>query len=190
MAAHVSRPGWKVLLGRPGVPDPQDPNVPPAPDDDDVRWAELAEEMRFGQLARVRALAEQWRTGLLATTAFVGTVGIVKGPQTAHDLQPGTRAAVGWILLAAFVLLVAGSLLAMLAAYGPLGPEQLVTGERLRRWDGEQVESARLQLLLAQTALLIAVGLLGVAAAMSYLADPVEKPAGAAASPTASTAAR
>lgn len=159
-------------MGRPGEPEPQNRNTPPSSGDDSARWAEIAEAMQFDQLARVRGLAEQWRTGLIALTALVGVASLVRGPQTAKELPAGARTAVGIMLLVAFLLLLAGSVLSMLAAYGPLGPQDLVTGERVRRWDAEQVESARLQLLCAQVATVVGLLLLGSAAAVVYASTP------------------
>jgi hypothetical protein len=125
----VSRSWWKVLLGRPGVPEPQDRNSPPLSSEDSARWAEIAEAMKFDQLARVRGLAEQWRTGLIALTALVGVASLVRGPQTAKELPAGARTGVGVLLVVAFLLLLAGSVLSMLAAYGPLAglPQMMST---------------------------------------------------------------
>lgn len=175
----MSRSWWEVLLGRVGKPEPQDRNRPPLSGDDSARWAEIAEAMKFDQLARVRGLAEQWRTGLIALTALIGVVSLVRGPQTAQELPAGARTGVGVLLVVAFLLLLVGSVLSMLAAYGPLGPQDLVTGERLRRWDAEQVQSARLQLLCAQVAMVAGLLLLGAAAATAYASTalPEQTPA-------------
>ncbi|MCZ0978631.1 hypothetical protein O1L60_03680 [Streptomyces diastatochromogenes] len=91
-----------------------------------------------GELARVRAQAENWRNGLAALLGLLTTVGIVKGPDTVQGLSGGTRGAVGLLLLGGLLLAAGGAFFAMRAAFGlprrrvaDASLEELLTRERL-----------------------------------------------------------
>ncbi|MFF0118375.1 hypothetical protein ACFYP0_07755 [Micromonospora arida] len=128
------------------------------------RWAQLAQEAQFHQLATARKQAEGWRTGLAGLTALLGAVLIVKGRSDIGDLRPGVRYLVVVLLAVAFVLLVSASLVALRAASGWPDERIYLTGESLRAWHG--VESCRIQGRVRDAARLMVVGLLVLAVAV------------------------
>ncbi|MGW1513591.1 hypothetical protein [Streptomyces sp. NPDC002394] len=91
-----------------------------------------------GELARVRAQAENCRNGLAALLGLLTAVGIVKGPDTLQGLSGGARGAVGLLLLGGLLLAAGGAFFAMRAAFGlprrrvaDASLEELLTRERL-----------------------------------------------------------
>jgi hypothetical protein len=131
----------------------------------DKRWAQLADDNQFTRLDTIRKTADSWRTGLIALTALFTAVTIIKGPEKASDLSGDGRAIAGILLGASLLLLLTGSLLAMMAAYGLPGANQLVTGQRLRTWSGTRAEDAKRQLKLSIACFFLAV--IGIAAAIA-----------------------
>ncbi|WP_369147199.1 hypothetical protein [Streptomyces sp. R44] len=100
--------------------------------------AEESRSLLVGELARVRAQAENWRNGLAALLGLLTAVGIVKGPDTLQGLSGGARGAVGLLLLGGLLLAAAGAFFAMRAAFGlprrrvaDASLEELLTRERL-----------------------------------------------------------
>lgn len=124
-------------------------------------WALRAQQLPLEQLASVRARAEQWRNGLTGLTALLAAVTIVKGPSTTEKLPAAVRDAVVDQLTWAFIALLAGSLAAMIAAFGWPASEMLVTGETLASWEAREARRARLTLKLAALCLVIGVALTG-----------------------------
>ncbi|MGW8763069.1 hypothetical protein ACWGN5_11290 [Streptomyces sp. NPDC055815] len=100
--------------------------------------AEESRSLLMGELARVRAQAENWRNGLAALLGLLTAVGMVKGPDTLQGLSGGARGAVGLLLLGGLLLAAAGAFFAMRAAFGlprrraaDASLEELLTRERL-----------------------------------------------------------
>jgi hypothetical protein len=136
------------------------------------RWAQRAQELEFEQLDGVRARAEQWRNGLTGLTALLATVTIIKGPDTAANLSDATRTDVVNQLTWAFLLLLLGSLLAMLAAFGWPSGEMLLTGERLAAWERDETRRARRIFRAAALCLVVGVLLVGVSTRSVLLEEP------------------
>ncbi|MCX5197778.1 hypothetical protein OOK31_28440 [Streptomyces sp. NBC_00249] len=103
------------------------------------RWAQLAREAEFTQLGQLRRQAEGWRTALTGLTGLLAVLTVVKGP----DTLAGATASVGVVatvmVVAAYVLLLGGMLLAARAAHGRPGEDVLLAGQALRRWTGGEV---------------------------------------------------
>ncbi|KQX55790.1 MULTISPECIES: hypothetical protein [unclassified Streptomyces] len=100
--------------------------------------AEESRGLLEGELARVRAQAENWRNGLAALLGLLTAVGIVKGPDTLQGLSGGARGTVGVLLLGGLLLSAGGAFFAMRAAFGlprrrvaDASLEELLTRERL-----------------------------------------------------------
>src|SRR5215211_5710257 len=89
----------------------------------DKKWAKLADELQFKRVENIHATAGNWRNGLIALTALLTTVTILKGPEEASDLSSTGRTLAAVLLGIAFLLLLAGSICAMAAAYGFPGDE-------------------------------------------------------------------
>lgn len=127
------------------------------------RWAQRALALEFEQLDVIRARAEQWRNGLAGLTALLATVTIIKGPDTTAKLSESTRTAVVNQLTWGFLLLLVGSLLAMLAAFGWPSGAMLLTGERLASWENAEASRARCILRLAAVCSVVGILLVGLA---------------------------
>ncbi|MFB6905731.1 hypothetical protein ACIRP4_21860 [Streptomyces bacillaris] len=128
------------------------------------RWAELARELEFTRLPELRRQAEGWRTGLTGLTALLAVLVLLKGRDNLADLSEAARAVATGLLIAAFALLVMGSLLAARAAHGAPEREILLGGQALRRWTGQEV--ARVTRALAWAYLFCVLGVILVVGAL------------------------
>ncbi|MEV8048693.1 hypothetical protein [Streptomyces bacillaris] len=128
------------------------------------RWAELARELEFTRLPELRRQAEGWRTGLTGLTALLAVLVLLKGRDNLADLPEAARAVATGLLIAAFALLVMGSLLAARAAHGAPEREILLGGQALRRWTGQEV--ARVTRALAWAYLFCVLGVILVVGAL------------------------
>ncbi|WP_222316484.1 hypothetical protein [Streptomyces cavourensis] len=128
------------------------------------RWAELARELEFTRLPELRRQAEGWRTGLTGLTALLAVLVLLKGRDNLADLPEAARAVATGLLIAAFALLVMGSLLAARAAHGAPEREILLGGQALRRWNGQEV--ARVTRALAWAYLFCVLGVILVVGAL------------------------
>jgi hypothetical protein len=135
------------------------------------KWAKLADEQQFKQLANAQASAANWRNGLIALTALLATVTIIKGPENASDMSSGGRLAVAILLGIAFVVLLLGSGLAMYAAYGFPDRDKLLTGESLRDWTASEARKSRKRMIGAAASFFLAVLLVGVAIGVTWFDD-------------------
>ncbi len=109
----------------------------------DKKWAKLADEQQFKRVENIRSSAANWRTGLIALTALLATVTILKGPEKASGLSDEGRMLAALLLGVALALLLIGSLAAMRAAFGYPGDEHLITGEALREWTANEARTAK-----------------------------------------------
>jgi hypothetical protein len=127
------------------------------------------------RLALVRTRAEKWLGGLTAVTGLLGTVVIIKGPQSASSLPTSWRVGVGVLVLMALVALVYAVCRAYQSAYGDPAhidelPVQPITGlaARLRQARATSAQTALHHLGSAFVATLVAVSLLTVAVAITW----------------------
>ncbi|MGA4843067.1 hypothetical protein [Streptomyces sp. G45] len=112
----------------------------------DRRWSQLARELEFTQLDELRGRAEGWRNGLAGLTALLAVLVVLKGRDDLGALPAGARRAAMVLVAASFVLLLTGSVLAVLAAHGRPRERILLAGQSLRRWS--EREAARILRLL------------------------------------------
>jgi hypothetical protein len=133
------------------------------------RWAKLAEDTEFDQLAGARKQAEGWRTGLTGLTALLAAVTIIKGPQSLSELDTWARWVVVGLLLAAFVLLVIGSLVATRAASGDPGDEIFLDGDALRDWMYREAKSVGGDIRLARAAMVVGLSALALATGLTWM---------------------
>ncbi|MFI1824971.1 hypothetical protein ACH41E_00760 [Streptomyces sp. NPDC020412] len=136
------------------------------------RWAELARDLEFTRLPELRRQAEGWRTSLTGLTALLAVLVLLKGRDNLGDLPAAARTIATGLLIAAFVLLVTGSLLAARAAHGSPERKILLGGQALRRWTEQEV--ARVTRALAWAYLLCVLGVILVvgALAVAWLTTP------------------
>jgi len=117
------------------------------PTPNDRYWEERAQSLEREALSSVRKAAENWRTGILGLTTFVGIAGSIiglvvvpRGQPTSAGLTSAAAAIVG-----CFISFVIASWLAMNASYGH--PKQIYTaGSALREWAISEANSAAKQL--------------------------------------------
>lgn len=131
----------------------------------DRRWALLARELEFTRLPELRRQAEGWRTGLTGLTALLTVLALLKGRDNLADLPDWARVLASGLQVGAFLLLVAGSLLAVRAANGAPEPEIVLGGQALRRWT--EREAFRVTRALARASVCCVVGLLLVVGALA-----------------------
>ncbi|MEX0168262.1 hypothetical protein [Streptomyces sp. LMG1-1-1.1] len=130
----------------------------------DRRWAERARELEFTRLPELRRQAEGWRTGLTGLTTLLAVLVLLKGRDNLADLPVWARTTASGLLVSAFVLLVAGSLLAVRAAHGVPGSEILLGGQALRRWTEQEV--SRVTRALARASVCCVLGVVLVVGAV------------------------
>ncbi|MGW2487303.1 hypothetical protein ACWCV9_08760 [Streptomyces sp. NPDC001606] len=128
------------------------------------RWAQLARELEFSQLTELRRQAEGWRNGLTGLTALLAVLVTLKGRDDLSQLPSAARLAATLLLGAAFVLLVAGSVLAVRAAHGRPGSRVLLAGQALRRWT--EAETVRVTGALRQASVCCVAGIVLVSGAV------------------------
>ncbi|WP_030620759.1 hypothetical protein [Streptomyces achromogenes] len=138
----------------------------------DRRWAELARELEFTRLPELRRQAEGWRTGLTGLTALFAVLVLLKGRDDLSDLSEAARATATGLLFTAFVLLVAGSLLAVRAAHGTVEREILLGGQALRRWTEREVTRVTRALVRARLCCVLGVVLVVGALLVAWVTTP------------------
>ncbi|MFD7897536.1 hypothetical protein [Streptomyces sp. NPDC059743] len=131
----------------------------------DRRWAQLARDLEFTRLPELRRQAEGWRTGLTGLTALLAVLALLKGRDNLAELPAWARNTATGLLVGAFVLLLAGSLLAVRSAHGIPGQEILLGGQSLRRWTEREV--SRVTRALAWASACCVLGLLLVVGALA-----------------------
>jgi hypothetical protein len=132
------------------------------------RWAQRANAIQFGELAAIRATAEQWRNGLAGLTALLSAGTLLASPTLASHLDPGPQLAVGLLAVAGLLALLYGTWRAMDAAFGVPAKEQYITGEWLQEWEHQQADQAVNALTVARWAFLAGLLLTIAAAATAY----------------------
>ncbi|SEQ78626.1 hypothetical protein SAMN04487983_100842 [Streptomyces sp. yr375] len=105
----------------------------------DRRWAQLARELEFHQLPELRRQAEGWRAGLTGLAALVAVLVTLKGRDDLNQVPDAARQTAGALVGLAFLLLVAGSVLAVRAAHGSPGEQVLLAGQALRDWTRREI---------------------------------------------------
>ncbi|HLM88990.1 MAG TPA: hypothetical protein VK284_08180 [Streptosporangiaceae bacterium] len=133
------------------------------------RWARLAEDLEFDQLASARKLAEGWRNGLAGLTALLAAVTVIKGPDSVADLALWARYLVVALLAVAFALLIAGSLAATRAASGSPGAEIFLDADTLRDWTFKEAKSIQRAITRATRCMLSGLAALALAIGLSWL---------------------
>jgi hypothetical protein len=139
---------------------------------DSKRWAQRAAAAPFGELAAVRATAEQWRNGLAGLTALLSAGSLIASPTLADHLGTGPHLAVAALAIAGLLTLLFGTWRAMDAAFGIPGADDYLTGERLRAWEHEQANAAVTALTTARQAFLAGLLLTIAAAATAFWFAP------------------
>ncbi|MDQ0936887.1 hypothetical protein [Streptomyces turgidiscabies] len=134
----------------------------------DRRWAELARELEFTQLDRLRKQAEGWRNGLIGLTALVAILAVLKGRDDLTKLPSPWQTVAISMLGTAFLLLVAGSLLAVRASFGKPAERTYLAGQALRAWTRTETDRVHLALHLSTVAFILGMCLVAGALGVSW----------------------
>ncbi|MFH8992232.1 hypothetical protein [Streptomyces sp. NPDC017940] len=134
----------------------------------DRRWAELARELEFTQLDELRRRAEGWRTGLTGLTTLLAVLAVLKGRDDLNGLPDAARHTASGLIAAAFLLLLAGSVLAVRAAHGRLGDRTLLAGQALRCWTEDEVVRVTKALRRASVCCVLGVACAAVAVGLAW----------------------
>lgn len=145
----------------------------------DRRWAELARELEFSELPELRQRAEGWRAGLTGLSTLLAVLVVLKGRDDLAGLPTAARHTAMGLVAAAFVLLVAGSVLATRAAHGSprdSGQQMLIAGQALRRWTEGEVNRVSRALRHASWCCLLGIVLVaaGVGIAWTMTEEPTD----------------
>ncbi|GAA1007906.1 hypothetical protein Aple_044240 [Acrocarpospora pleiomorpha] len=138
------------------------------------RWAMLAQDLTFEQLATVRKQAEGWRTALAGLTALLSTVLIIKGRDSVTSLATVPRWTATALLGLAFAMLIVATLSSVRAASGNPGTEILLTGEELRTWTQTEVRHVGRLIYRATLFTITALALLALAVGITWLAPSAQ----------------
>lgn len=142
------------------------PRLPPTIDD--KRWAQRAAAVPFGELAAVRATAEQWRNGLAGLVTLLSAASLIASPTLADHLTGWSRLAVGILALCGLLTLLYGTWRAMDAAFGAPGADDYLTGGRLQKYEHSQANDAVSALGAARQAFILGLLLTIAAAATAF----------------------
>jgi hypothetical protein len=129
------------------------------------RFAQRGQQLQLEQLDAVRRQAEGWRNGLGGLTGLVGVVFVIKGRGSVAGLPESWRITVVALLVGAFGLLLAGTLLAIRACHGGPGTRGWLTADALMSATLDEVE--RTQRALVRARLLSVVGVCAIVAAVA-----------------------
>jgi hypothetical protein len=121
--------------------------------------------MEFTQLTELRRQAEGWRTGLSGLTALLAVLAVLKGRDSLEGLPDAAAYTAAGLLAAAFVLLLAGAVLAIRAAHGRPSDEIYLGGQALRRWTSR--EAAHITTALRRASVCCVLGVLLAAASVA-----------------------
>lgn len=150
--------------------DPPPEILGPAPAGaQDTRWERKAEELEFEALSKVRGAAEKWAATIGVLLGLIGTVLLVKGPDEIAKLPDGAQWLIGILLLCAFGLAVAATVLAAYAAQGTPQTLEQPSGTTLRRSEMEATAAARKRLSWSRRLTLVTVFLLAGAVAAAWI---------------------
>ncbi|GGZ34295.1 hypothetical protein [Streptomyces poonensis] len=133
------------------------------------RFAQLGQQLQYDQLSTVRRQAEGWRNGLTGLTGLVGVVFVLKGRESVAGMPGVWRWTTALLLVAAFVLLLAGALCAVRAAHGQLGQGTWLSGERLLAAVLDEVERTQSAVITARRLSIAGLSAIVIAIAVSWL---------------------
>ncbi|MFD6414637.1 hypothetical protein, partial [Nocardia asteroides] len=118
--------------------------------------------------------AEGWRNGLTGLTALLTVLVMLKGRDDLSKLPSSAQHTATALIGCAFVLLVAGSMLAVRAAHGRPGGQILLTGQALRRWT--EAETVRVTGALRQASVCCVAGIALVCGAVAVAWTTTQSP--------------
>ena len=134
-------------------------------------WTKRAVDEGNESVASQRAVADKWAKGLTGLTSLLALAAVVKGQESFSKVSTtGQR----WLLAlagAGFLLLLAGSLFSMRAAYGSAREGRLRSAYDLWRWNRKEDRRIGIALRRARGSFVGGLALIAMATGVTWLAD-------------------
>jgi len=143
----------------------------------DRRWEELAGELEFEALPRIRSVAERWGASVAAVTSAFGIAGLVGGRDALSELEDAYATAAGLLFGLALLLALAAIVLAALAAQGTPKRMRSPSGADVRAWYAASARRAANQLLASRICAVVSVLVLAVGIGITWFAPSGESAA-------------
>lgn len=137
----------------------------------DVRWQQLADELPFETLTRIRAIGAKWAATIGSITGVFAIVALIKGPEDIGALGSPERY---WVIGLTAVAVVSATAAMLWAAHAAQGSavEQMITGPVLRSVSQAEARSGALAIKASRWLVAAAVGSLALAIGITWLSTP------------------
>lgn len=157
---------------------PDETQIPPMIGIDAKRWAQRADSLQYAELANLRSVAQNWRTGLAGLTSLLSVTSLIAVPGLSDRLSQPLRLVACGLIVTGLMALLFGTWQAMTAAFGIPGRAAHMTGERLRLWESGATRAGASALGKARTATAVGLLLIVMASAVVILgsAGPAPSP--------------
>jgi hypothetical protein len=140
----------------------------------DRRWEELADDLEFEALPRIRSVAERWAGSIAAVTSAFGIAGLVGGRDALSDLEDAYATAAAILFGLALMLALAAIVLAALAAQGSPKRMRSPSGADVRTWYAASARRAANQLFASRIAAVLSVLVLAAGIGITWFAPSDE----------------
>jgi hypothetical protein len=131
------------------------------------RWEEIAEELPFGQLERVRTSADKWLTTISALTGLTSLLTLLASGETTRQPTDVPQFLVGAFLALAFISAISAIYLGALAAQG--GSTKILNDPlEVRNWYRDEAAKAANHLLSSRRFALAAAILVGLSTFVAW----------------------
>jgi hypothetical protein len=137
----------------------------------DRRWQARSDDLDFNALAHIRSTAEKWTGSISALTGLFAIAAVFKGRSDIEKLEGDWRAVIAMAGGGALILAIIAIVRAALAAQGQ--PKRLLVGTTaIRSFYEKEIKDAGGGLNDSRWFAVLAVGLLGIAAGLTWFAPP------------------
>lgn len=133
-------------------------------------WEKRATEFQLDELSRLRSVAEKWAGSITALLGVFGIAALVSGPKDLTKLSGAYPAAIGISLAVAIICGLVAMGLALAAAQGTPEEVQVPTGERVRKWTRQEVQTGRQRLSASRWLMLPSLLAVGLATGLLWYA--------------------
>lgn len=130
-------------------------------------------QMRWTQLATVRATAENWRNGIGAATTASTAVTFLAAPAALKVSTPANIVNGGWLLGIALIIATVSVGLALRASFGWPKQINVTTMDAIRQWEDEELITTVRMLRTSMILSVVALALLGVSGAVLIFQVPL-----------------
>ena len=143
----------------------------------DVHWQQLADELPFESLPRIRSMGAKWAATIGSITGVFAIVALIKGPEEIGALDSPERYWVIGLTAAAVVAATAAMLWAAHAAQGS-AKEILLSGSDLRAVYQSDARAGAQAITTSRWLTAAAVGALALAIGLTWLSTPASPASG------------